>query len=85
MFLASGYLAFVETCHRHLAWKPRELSWWVTLINLLGCSGFMISAIFAVILPGDPNETWITLSVVFTLAGAVCFLAGSLLMLPESA
>lgn len=35
LFLASGYLAFVETCHKHLAWRPRELSWWVTFINLL--------------------------------------------------
>ena len=60
-------------------------SWWVTFMNLLGCIGFLIAAVFAVVLPGAANETWITLSVVFTLAGAICFLVGSLLMLPESA
>jgi hypothetical protein len=85
LFLASGYLAFVETCHRHLAWKPGELSWRVTFMNLLGCIGFLIAAVFAVVLPGEANETWVTLSVVFTLAGAICFFVGSLLMLPESA
>lgn len=85
LFFASGYLAFVETCHRHLAWKSGELSWWVTFMNLLGCIGFLMAAVFAVVLPGAANETWITLSVVFTLAGAICFLVGSLLMLPESA
>jgi hypothetical protein len=85
LFLASGYLAFIETCHRHLAWKPLELSWWVTLINLLGCIGFMIAAVFAVVLPNEANDTWVTLSIVFTLAGAVCFFVGSLLLLPENA
>ena len=84
LFLASGYLAFVETCHRHLAWKPRELSWWVTFVNLLGCLGFMVAAVFSVVLPGPASEAMITLSLVFTLQGAVCFLVGSLLMLPET-
>lgn len=85
LFLASGYLAFVETCHRHLAWRPHDLSWWVTFINLLGCIGFMLAAVFAVVLPGPVDTTWVTLSTVFTLAGAVCFFVGSALMLPESA
>jgi heme/copper-type cytochrome/quinol oxidase subunit 4 len=83
LFLASGYLAFVETCHKHLAWKPADLSWWITLINLLGCIGFMIAAVYSLVLPGAPNETWLTMSLVFTLQGAVCFFVGSLLMLPE--
>jgi hypothetical protein len=85
LFLASGYLAFVETCHRHLAWRPRELSWWVTFINFLGCLGFMVAALFAVVLPGDTGQVRVTLSLTFTLQGAICFFCGSLLMLPESA
>lgn len=84
LFLASGYLAFVETCHAHWAWKPRSLSWWITFINLLGCIGFMIAAIFAFVPSGTPNETWVTLSLAFTLQGAFCFFVGSCLMLPES-
>ena len=36
-FLASGYLAFVETCHRSWAWLPHLLSWRITFVNLLGC------------------------------------------------
>jgi hypothetical protein len=84
LFLASGYLAFIETCHAYFAWKPRELSWWVTFINLLGCIGFMIAAVLAIVLPGKPNETINTLSVAFVLQGAVCFFLGSLLMLRET-
>jgi hypothetical protein len=84
LFLASGYLAFIETCHAHWAWKPKSISWWVVFTNLLGCAGFMISAVFAIVLPGTPNIEVITISVLFTLLGAIGFLVGSLLMLPEA-
>jgi hypothetical protein len=82
-FLISGYLAFIETCHKHWAWKPGELSWWITFINLMGCVAFMISAIysFVPVAPQVFDET--TASTVWLLIGATCFFVGSLLMLPE--
>jgi len=83
LFLASGYLAFIETCHAHWAWKPKSISWWVVSTNLLGCVGFMISALLAIVLPGTPNIEVVHVSVFFTLFGAIGFLVGSLLMLPE--
>lgn len=85
LFLASGYLAFIETCHAHWAWKPKSISWWIVLINLLGCLGFMVSALFSISLPGPPHVEAASLSSVFTLQAAICFLVGSLLMLPETA
>ena len=85
LFLASGYLAFIETCHAHWAWKPASISWWVTFVNLLGCVGFMLSALFAFVLPRPPSFDAVTVSVTFTLLGAIGFLMGSLLMLPETA
>jgi len=85
LFLASGYLAFIETCHAHWAWQPEDLSWRVVFINLLGCLAFMISAVFAFVPPGTPNVEAVTVSVAFTLLGAVGFFAGALLMLPETA
>jgi hypothetical protein len=84
LFLASGYLAFIETCHTHWAWKPRSISWWVVFTNLLGGMGFMASALFAIVLPGLPNIEAVTVAVLFTLLGAIGFLVGSLLMLPEA-
>jgi hypothetical protein len=27
LFLASGYLAWIEVCHAHLAWQPGHISW----------------------------------------------------------
>jgi hypothetical protein len=44
----------------------------------------MISALFAIVLPGSPNIEAGMLAVLFTLLGAVGFLVGSLLMLPEA-
>ncbi len=82
LFLASGYLAFIETCHAHWAWRPKSISWWVVFTNLFGCVGFMIAALFAIVLPTVDSAT-VTLSLVFTLLGAIGFLIGSLLMLPE--
>ncbi len=84
LFLLSGYLAFVETCHAHWAWKPASMSWWVTFVNLFGCVAFMISAVFAFVPPWSPRIDAATVSVAFTLTGAVGFLIGSLLMLPET-
>lgn len=84
LFLASGYLAFIEVAHRWWAWRLRDVSWWVVFTNLLGCIGFMISALFAVVLPWEVD--WMaTTAVVFTLQGAICFWLGSVLMLPEAA
>ncbi len=84
LFLASGYLAFIEVCHAYWAWKPENVSWWVVFTNLLGCVGFMGSALFAIVLPGPVNMGALTLSAVFMLLGSIGFLVGSLLMLPEA-
>lgn len=84
LFLLSGYLAFGEVCHAYWAWQPKSLSWWVVFVNLLGCVGFMASALFSIILPGPENVATVTLALSFTLQGAICFLLGSLLMLPET-
>lgn len=85
LFLTAGYLAFAETCHAHFAWKPGSLSWWITWINLLGCMAFMISASFAFVPPHPLSFDAGTVSVAFTLVGALGFFVGSLLMLPETA
>ncbi|QDT01987.1 hypothetical protein K227x_03580 [Rubripirellula lacrimiformis] len=84
LFLVSGYLAFIETCHRYWAWKPRSLAWWIVFINLAGCVGFMSSAVFAWVSPGAANPEFATFATMLTLQGAVCFLVGALLMLPEA-
>jgi hypothetical protein len=85
LFLLSGYLAFIETCHRYWAWRPRDISWWVTFISVLGCVAFMISALFSYVPQTAFSFDAATIAVMFTLIGAICFFIGSMLMLPETA
>ncbi len=73
LFLASGYLAFIEACHGYWDWQPRSISWWVVFINLLGCVGFMASALLSLFLPGPPDTAIVTLAVIFTLQGRSVF------------
>lgn len=84
LFLASGYLAFVETCHAHGAWRPRELAWRLTAYNLFGCVAFMVSALFAFVPRHASALPLGTLALVFTLMGAIGFLLGSLLLWREA-
>ena len=83
LFLISGYLAFIEVGHRYWKWEPKNISWWVVFINLLGCIAFMISAFFAFVPQGGASNFSVQMSLVFTLIGAFCFFVGALLMLPE--
>ncbi|MDG2469059.1 MAG: hypothetical protein P8M80_07255 [Pirellulaceae bacterium] len=85
LFLLSGYLAFAETCHAYWRWQPRNLSWWVVSINLLGCIGFLVSGILAVNISSTEAPIRLAISNAFTLQGAVGFLIGSLMLLPEAA
>jgi hypothetical protein len=63
--------------------ETKRISWWVVFINLLGCIAFIISAMLAAIQGERTSELYVSLSLIFLLLGAICFLAGSLLMLPE--
>ncbi len=84
LFLVSGYLAFIEAGHSYWTWRPKDLSWKVVFINLLGCIAFMTAALLGYY-PSGAEPGWIvTLSTVHTLVGATCFLVGALLTCRES-
>ena len=84
LFLFSGHAAFAETCHKRWGMETHSISWWVVFFNLLGCFAFLIASLFAIVLP-FPMDAWVAnVSMVFTLLGALGFLAGSLLLLPEA-
>lgn len=83
LFLVSGYFAFMEVIHCYWKWETQRISWWVVFINLLGCIAFMISAMLAASQGERASDMFVSLSLIFLLIGAICFLVGSLLMLPE--
>jgi hypothetical protein len=85
LFQLSGTLAVFEVCHRWWCWQRRSISWWITIINFIGCVAFLISAFMAFVRPNPIFDNLATWATIFTLIGAVCFFAGAYLMWPEMA
>ncbi|MEY9873129.1 hypothetical protein ABH931_002610 [Streptacidiphilus sp. MAP12-33] len=82
-FLVSSVLAWYETCHGLLAWRPRVWAWWITLVNLAGSVAFGVSAVAGWIDPVTGQVRNLDRANTQTLIGALCFLVGSVLLLPE--
>jgi hypothetical protein len=84
-FLVSGYLAYVEVSG-HLLGRPRRtLESAIVSVNLLGCLAFGVSAVASYVLPTTDSEINVALVNTFTSLGALCFLVGAVLLLPEGA
>jgi hypothetical protein len=82
-FLVASALAWFEACHGWAAWRPRSWSWWITLVNLAGSVAFGVSAVAGYISPSTGQLHNAELTNLGTFTGALCFLAGALLLLPE--
>lgn len=82
-FLVASALAWFEVSHGWAAWRPRLWAWWITLVNLAGSLAFGVSAVAAFINPTTGAVKNADRSGYATLIGAVCFLVGALLLLPE--
>lgn len=83
-FLIASYLALAEVGHAALSWRPHDRGWRISALNMLGSILFGISAIASFILP-DGELVSIEATNLFTFLGAICFLAGAWLLLPEAA
>lgn len=84
-FLVSSELAYAEVCHRWACVRPRGLSWWIAALNLIGSIAFGVSAVAALIQPSTNEPVSAALADAGTAVGALCFLLGGLLLLPETA
>ncbi len=82
-FLVASGLAWFEVSHGWTSWSPRDLSWWITLLNLVGSVAFGISAVASYVVPATGQLRNAELSNLGTFVGALCFLAGAVLLLPE--
>jgi hypothetical protein len=82
-FLVSGCLAYIDASGR--AWLPvrRTRDWWIAAVNLLGCIAFGVSAVAAYVIPSTGSALDLARANATTAFGALCFLVGALLLLPE--
>lgn len=83
-FLLSSQLAHAEVCHRWLCLRPRGISWWIVALNLVGSLAFGVSALASLVTPGQATPVSAQLSDAGTWFGALCFLGGAVLLVPES-
>ena len=81
-FLVSSWLSWAEECHGRFAWRPTRLSWWITALNLVGSAAFGVSAVASYVTPNGQLLS-MALTNLGTFVGALCFLAGAVLLLPE--
>jgi hypothetical protein len=78
-FLVAGAIAYAAVRHR-----SREPLWWIAVVNLAGCVAFGISAIAGYVVPSTGDALDLAAANSWTSLGALCFLVGSVLLLPAS-
>ena len=81
-FLVASAIAFAEAGHRWWSWRPGERDWHITSLNMWGSVFFGLSAVGARYDPSG-SVSHVRLANGGTFLGAVCFLAGSVLMMGE--
>jgi hypothetical protein len=82
-FLVASTLAFAEVGHRWISWRPSSISWWIALLNLVGSVAFGVSAVAASVVPDSGQPRNVELVNLGTFVGALGFLVGAFLLLPE--
>jgi hypothetical protein len=82
-FLVASWLAWSDVSGGAWAWRPRSLAWLVAALNLLGSIAFGVSAVASYVVPASDQPRNATLMNLGTFIGALCFLLGALLLLPE--
>jgi hypothetical protein len=82
-FLVASYLAYVEVSQGLASLAPRSISWWVSIVNLLGSIAFQISALYSLAGPERASADGLFWANFYTAAGGLCFLVGAYLMIPE--
>jgi drug/metabolite transporter (DMT)-like permease len=84
-FLLSSTLAYAEVCHRRIGVQRRSPSWWIATVNLVGSVAFGVSAVASLVEPSTSEPVSAAIANAGTAIGALCFLAGAILLLRDSA
>lgn len=82
-FLVASWVALRDAGRGAVAGRPRPGPWKIGVVNMAGSVAFGISAAAAFVIPSSGDVWNAELSNLGTLAGALCFLAGAILMLGQ--
>jgi hypothetical protein len=81
-FLVASEVALAEVCGRWVCWRRGSREWQIAALNMAGSIAFGIAALTSVIEPSTSQPLSAAIANAGTTSGALCFLAGALLMLP---
>ena len=84
-FLIASYLAYAEAVEAWGRWNPRDREWRIGALNMAGSVAFGIAAVAAYVVPSTGTVLDLAWVNGFTALGALGFLIGALLLLPEAA
>jgi len=84
LFLASGVIAWMQTRMCQVK-RQRSYDWWIATVNLGGCIAFGLSALGSFVVPKSGDVLALGPANFFTSLGALGFLVGAILLVPEAA
>ena len=85
VFLVASALAYAGVRRPWFRWRPRDLDWSVTTLNMVGSIAFGVSAVAAKVVGPTGDVRSVALMNLGTFVGALCFLAGAVLLIPDEA
>ena len=80
-FLASGHLAMLDVGAGRVVVRPRELGWWIVVVNQLGSVLFFLAGIASFVRPATSEAINVGLINWGTFAGALCFAIAGIIQL----
>ena len=84
-FLIAGLLAYLEVRGGGVLHAKRTLEWKIATVNFAGCILFGLSTVGGYVLPSTGDALDLAIANAGTALGALCFLIGALMLLPEAA
>jgi predicted membrane channel-forming protein YqfA (hemolysin III family) len=84
-FLVSSELAYVGVCRRWFCVRARSRPWRIAALNLAGSIAFGVAAVTSLIEPSTQEPVSAAIANAGTAVGALCFLAGAIMLLPAPA
>ncbi len=82
-FLVASALVFADVRRPWLSWRPRDLGWAIAMLNMVGSIAFGVSAVASRIVTSTETMRDAQRANLGTFLGAVCFLVGALLLIPD--
>lgn len=84
-FLVASALAFADVAKPWFGWRPKDLAWSVAWLNMAGSIAFGVSAVAAKVVVDSGELRNAQLANAGTWLGAIGFLVGAILLIPEEA